>query len=61
MPAEAATVHGKHQPLQWNIGGVPGMHGMLAEIAGQNIADGVEIRAAVMGHDALGLPVVPEV
>src|SRR6476620_604765 len=22
MPAEAATVHGKHQPLQWNIGSV---------------------------------------
>ena len=22
MPADAATVHGKHQPLQWNIGSV---------------------------------------
>jgi len=22
IPADNATVHGKHQPLQWNIGGV---------------------------------------
>ena len=28
---------------------------MLAEIAGQDIADGIEIGAAVMGHDALGI------
>ena len=31
----------------------PQIHRMLAEIAGEDIADGIEIGAAVMGHDAL--------
>ncbi len=34
---------------------------MLAEIAGENIADRIEIGAAMVRDDALGLPVVPEV
>jgi len=33
----------------------PEIDRMLAEIAGEDIADGVEIGAAVMGHDALGI------
>ena len=45
-PREAPAVAMEHRQR-------PQIHRMLAEIARQNIADGIEISAAVMGHDAL--------
>ena len=45
-PRKAPTVAVEHRQR-------PQIHRMLAEITGQNIADGIEIGAAVMGHDAL--------
>src|SRR5206468_9697639 len=47
-PWKAPTVAVKHRQR-------PEVDRMLAEIAGQDVADGVEIGAAVMGNDALGI------
>ena len=53
VPAIAAIVHGKHQPLQWNIGSVHRYTGWCGIAHTSDVGHGVGVSAAVMVDDAL--------
>ena len=58
--ADIDAGRGRHRPRKAPAVAVehrqrPEIDRMLAEIAGEDVADGIEIGAAVMGHDALGI------
>ena len=45
-------VHGKHQPLQWNIGKVHSIDRVVPHAPDENVAERIQIGAAVVIHDA---------
>ena len=52
----AARVQGKHQPLQWNIGGVQRWTGCLGSSPGEGIVDRIEVGAAMVIDHPFGVP-----